>query len=172
MEMQMGQASRVATIAAQPDGLTCLYAVADPDQRAMLGEVGVSRNRVVGVAYLDPVGFAFSRLAVAKLHANLGNDPRPRRGDCRADRHYEVISILVRAAVAAARAIGLTDVVAGTSRIRKNVGRHAPIGERAARLPLVTPDDYRDYRRQARYRVAVPSSKCHRTGRQPGKRCG
>ena len=56
----MGQPSRVAAIAAQSDRLPCLDTVADPDQRAVLGEMGVSRNRVVGVAYLDPVGFAFS----------------------------------------------------------------------------------------------------------------
>src|SRR6266851_7779599 len=114
----MWKPSGIAAVATQTDSLSCLDTVANLDERAVLGEVGIRRNRVVCVTNLDPVGLSLTRLAVTKLHAYLGNDSCPRSSDGGADGHDKIIGILVGTVVAAGRAIRLTDKMSGANRIR------------------------------------------------------
>ena len=93
--MQMGQPSGISGVAAQADRLSSDDAVTNANERTALGEVGVSGDGAIRMANLHPVGLAFSRLTVAKLHAYLRHHAGPCRAHRCPDGHDEVIGILV-----------------------------------------------------------------------------
>ena len=90
----MGQSAGVSGIAAQTDRLAGGDMITNVNEGAALGEVAVMGEGAVRMANLDPVGLAFSMLAVAKLHAYVGHHAGACCSHGRADGHDEVIGIL------------------------------------------------------------------------------
>ena len=95
MKVQMGQTTSVSCVSAQANRLSSDDMITDLDESTVLGQVGVSRDRAVYVANLHPIGLAFTRLAIAELHAYLSNHARSCCGHRRADGHGKVIGIFV-----------------------------------------------------------------------------
>ena len=71
--MQMRQPAGVSSVAAQANWLSSGYMVTNLNESSTFGEMRVRGDRPVRVANFDPVGLTFSRLAIPKLHPNLGH---------------------------------------------------------------------------------------------------